>query len=308
MSREGRSQPIQPRSSHGFADPGPAAVGTTPQRPTVIERERRRELALTPISINGLYALSLVTVTTPPPPLVVELARRRELPLIPIAINGLYAITLPTVTPPPPLVVEQASARWRAIVAASSSGIQALVAAAFEATVLPPAPTQSVARESVRLPVPQPISQHGPVADIPVPPEPELAVGGRVFAKRPPIRTVTLRPRHATVRVTAYAPRLTITTNPGAGAVRTRTLAPAPTLVFGASAQSTETLGQLPRSKRDLINRLVMYDTATLGDGIQARSLVHEQVPILQLATQSTDELSRSKRDLIDKLVIYDTV
>lgn len=85
--------------------------------------------------------------------------------------------------------------------------------------------------------------------------------GGFVFSKRPAVRTVNLRPRHATVRVTAYAPRLTITGTPGVDVIRTRPLAPAPTLVFHVTAQSTETLGELPRSKRDLIDRIVIYDT-----------------------------------------------
>jgi hypothetical protein len=90
----------------------------------------------------------------------------------------------------------------------------------------------------------------------------EQPAGGFVFSKRPPIRTVNLRPRHATVCVTAFAPVLTITGTPGAGIVRARPLAPMPTLTFQVSAQTTETFGQLPRSKRELIDKLVIYDTA----------------------------------------------
>jgi hypothetical protein len=88
--------------------------------------------------------------------------------------------------------------------------------------------------------------------------------GGFVFSKRPPIRkpsTVKLRPVHATVAVTAFAPRLIITEIPGAPVVRTRPLAPMPTLIFQAAAVSSETLGELPRSKRDLIDKVVIYDT-----------------------------------------------
>jgi hypothetical protein len=88
--------------------------------------------------------------------------------------------------------------------------------------------------------------------------------GGFIFQKRPPIRkssNVTLRPGHATVAVTAYAPHLTIIKTPGAGVVRTRPLAPMPTLTFQVSAVSPTTLGELPRSKRELIDKLVIYDT-----------------------------------------------
>jgi hypothetical protein len=34
-----------------------------------------------------------------------------------------------------------------------------------------------------------------------------------------------------------------------------------PTLIFQAAATSSETLGELPRSKRELIDRIVIYDT-----------------------------------------------
>jgi hypothetical protein len=34
-----------------------------------------------------------------------------------------------------------------------------------------------------------------------------------------------------------------------------------PTLIFQAAAISSETLGELPRSKRELIDRIVIYDS-----------------------------------------------
>jgi hypothetical protein len=34
-----------------------------------------------------------------------------------------------------------------------------------------------------------------------------------------------------------------------------------PTLIFQAAAVSYETLGELPRSKRELIDKVVIYDT-----------------------------------------------
>jgi hypothetical protein len=34
-----------------------------------------------------------------------------------------------------------------------------------------------------------------------------------------------------------------------------------PTLIFQAAAVSSETLGELPRSKRELIDKVVIYDT-----------------------------------------------
>jgi hypothetical protein len=34
-----------------------------------------------------------------------------------------------------------------------------------------------------------------------------------------------------------------------------------PTLIFQAAAVSSETLGELPHSKRDLIDKVVIYDT-----------------------------------------------
>jgi hypothetical protein len=89
-------------------------------------------------------------------------------------------------------------------------------------------------------------------------------MGGFVFQKKPPRKTTTarrLRPGHATVTVTAFAPRLTITETPGAPIIRTRPLAPMPTLIFQAAAASSATLGELPRSKRDLIDKVVIYDT-----------------------------------------------
>jgi hypothetical protein len=366
MSRLGRSQPIQPAQWHGFVDPGPGPVGTTPARPIVIERERRRELAPYPIFVNGLYAIS--------PPA--------------------------TATPPLPLVVEQESRRWRAIFAPASSGPQALVAAAFALTVTPPKPVFSVDRERARPLVPAAIIQHGFIqAGIPkalsatvnsvatvtavlvrvrarsaaingssavsatlvriraraavingvttvtasvvrtraraatvngvtavsatltrvraraavingssavslsrivrtraftatttgtstvscvlsvprvklltatingnsavsaslVQPQPQPG-GGIIIPKRVKIRTVNLRPRHATIHVTAFAPQLTITGVPGIGIVRSRPLAPSPTLIFQASTRTTETLGELPYSKRELIDKLVIYD------------------------------------------------
>jgi hypothetical protein len=90
---------------------------------------------------------------------------------------------------------------------------------------------------------------------------PETPGGGFVFSKRPPIRTRNLRPRHATILVTAFAPYLTITGEPDAATVRTRPLAPMPTLTFQGSARSQQPLGELPRSKRELIDKLVIYDT-----------------------------------------------
>ena len=89
----------------------------------------------------------------------------------------------------------------------------------------------------------------------------EEPIGGRILIKRPPIRTTTLRPGHATVCVTAYAPRLTIAGEPGLVTVRPRALAPAPTLTFHVAAYSIETLGELPTSKRDLIDQILIYDS-----------------------------------------------
>ena len=142
MSREGRSQPIQPFATHGFVDPGPGPVGTTPPPVTVVplidERQRQR-LTLPSIVISG--ALLSVTAPTifPPESLIVPLAERRRsleeqptaahgfelesppeptvaepddrrrrfrLPLDPIVISGVYAgLPAPSALPPPPNII-----------------------------------------------------------------------------------------------------------------------------------------------------------------------------------------------------------
>lgn len=148
MSRLGRSQPIQPFSSHGFVNPGPGPVGTTPRLPAVVENDdrRRKTLPLQPVIINGLYAVALAPTVIPPEPVVSvppvrprewlrqpvvahgfddaapqasqvfepEDRRRRYWPLPPISISGVLASFLQLfVSPPPPVVVDVPRDRGR---------------------------------------------------------------------------------------------------------------------------------------------------------------------------------------------------
>lgn len=100
MSRLGRSQPIQPFSTHGFVDTSPAPPDT-PARPTVVENAYRRTLPLPALAINGLYAVTTAPVVGPPPPNVIPVDDRvrRILAPQPISISGIRGFT-----PPPPFL------------------------------------------------------------------------------------------------------------------------------------------------------------------------------------------------------------
>jgi hypothetical protein len=109
MSRLGRSQPIQPFSSHGFLGNVPAN-GVLPPAPVVVERERRRDSAPVAISVNGLYAIQ-APVSAIPNPVFVALIdeRRRRVGLDPISFSGASKVSsgvgTPGTTPPGPFVI-----------------------------------------------------------------------------------------------------------------------------------------------------------------------------------------------------------
>jgi hypothetical protein len=109
LSRLGRSQPVQPTAWHGWVDPGPGPVGTTPRRPLVVENDdrRRRTHPLPPVIINGAYALTIAPVVLPVPPVVVQPPDRpRTVVAQPTATHGFAEIA-----PPRPLVVPQPDRR-----------------------------------------------------------------------------------------------------------------------------------------------------------------------------------------------------
>lgn len=108
MSRLGRSQPIPPFAAHGFVDPGPGPVGTTPANTVVIENDdrRRRTPPLQPVVINGLYATVLTLTVMPPFPTVAIFPDRpRSLsPLQPVSEHGFVDPGPgPVGTVPPPI-------------------------------------------------------------------------------------------------------------------------------------------------------------------------------------------------------------
>lgn len=126
MSREGRSQPVTPIASHGFVDPGPAPVGTTPPPATVIENDDRRKRLAVPqaIVLSGVLAGTVVTTSpSPPAPLIVPLderGRRASLQLATVA-HG-YDNVVPTL----PEIIESVNRqRWQAIPPLSISGVLA---------------------------------------------------------------------------------------------------------------------------------------------------------------------------------------
>jgi hypothetical protein len=106
VSRLGRSQPIQPFSSHGFLGNVPPN-GVLPGRVVVVEndeRQLRRRRLPEPVSINGLYAISVAqTIAPPPSQFVAEPERgKARLPVPPVAVHGLLdsGVGVPGITPP----------------------------------------------------------------------------------------------------------------------------------------------------------------------------------------------------------------
>jgi hypothetical protein len=110
MSREGRSQPVQPSAWHGFVGNVPAN-GVLPRPPVNVDRfdERRRYVPLVPVVVSGVLAPTLLFVAPPRPQSVEQDGRRSRFraPPDPTVLNGLLAslVTAPTVTPPGPFVV-----------------------------------------------------------------------------------------------------------------------------------------------------------------------------------------------------------
>jgi hypothetical protein len=146
MSREGRSQPIQPVVQHGFLGNTPAN-GTLPGRVIVSENDdrRRRTPPLQPIVLNGLYATVSAPVATPPAivvtplveqkrtvfpaqvfhgtddappqlPEVVEQPQRRTFVLQPIVVSGVLGFTVVTVVLPPKPVISFTSEKRQMVV------------------------------------------------------------------------------------------------------------------------------------------------------------------------------------------------
>lgn len=120
MSREGRSQPIQPVVQHGFLGNTPAN-GTLPGQIIVSENDdrRRRTPPLQPVIVNGLYATVVVASVTAPPPAVVVENDRRRLPLTPsIVLSGVLAPPTPATVMPPPVSIVEVDDRRKRVLAA----------------------------------------------------------------------------------------------------------------------------------------------------------------------------------------------
>jgi hypothetical protein len=113
MSREGRSQPIQPVAQHGFVDPGPGPVGTTPPPVTVvplIDERRRQYPTIQPIVVSAAQYVTPPAAPNPPVPVIVDRAdqRVRYRPLDPTVGHG-----FDEADPPTPTVVEPPARRSR---------------------------------------------------------------------------------------------------------------------------------------------------------------------------------------------------
>lgn len=116
MSREGRSQPIQPFAAHGFLGNTPANGVLPPRTVVVVEIERRRTLPLPATVLFG--AVSTVTPTaTPPAPVVVENVKQRQLAQPPVTADAPYQLPNgvgdPGTAPPAPLGIDRVDQRHR---------------------------------------------------------------------------------------------------------------------------------------------------------------------------------------------------
>lgn len=107
MSREGRSQPIQPFASHGFLGNVPAN-GTLPRVAVVVENDdrRRRTPPLQPVIISAAYSAFAAPVVFPPEPqFVAEPIRAKAAnPVQPVVEHGFLGNTPANGTTPPPAV------------------------------------------------------------------------------------------------------------------------------------------------------------------------------------------------------------
>lgn len=117
MSREGRSQPIQPFASHGFLGNVPAN-GTLPRVAVVVENDdrRRRTPPLQPVIISAAYSAFAAPVVFPPgPQFVAEPIRAKAAnPVQPVVEHGFLGNTPANGTTPPPVVnVDRVDQRGR---------------------------------------------------------------------------------------------------------------------------------------------------------------------------------------------------
>jgi hypothetical protein len=178
VSREGRSQPIQPFTTHGFLGNVPAN-GVLPPAPIIVERERKRESTPVAISVNGLYAVQTQSTAAPPNPVFVALPdeRRRRIVLDPIALSGANKVNsgvgVPGTTPPGPFVVP-IDERRRFLAAIPTTSIHGYDDAA------PPEPT-IVEADRRRPRTPDPLQLSGVLAPfippLALPPGPVVVLG-----------------------------------------------------------------------------------------------------------------------------------
>lgn len=194
MSRLGRSQPVQPTAWHGFVDPGPGPVGTTPPQVTVVplvDERRRQQPALTPVVLSGVLAPVSAPAVFPPAPVVVAAERQRGVFLQPTVAHG-----LDEAAPPAPTVAEPDDRRRRsrpALDPVTLSGAFS-VAPAPPAAAPPPPVNVDRADQRGRFKTPDPVALSGalfvtPVAPTAVPPAPfvvPLEERRRFLAALPP--------------------------------------------------------------------------------------------------------------------------
>lgn len=140
---------------HEQADSRHGPIDDTAPQAQLVERERRRELPLPAISINGLASTVPPPFQPPPPPIFTERPdqRARYLPQPAITLNGLAStVPPPQFTPPPtPTVVDRVDRRPLPFPA------QQLAGPAPPPPITPPA-SENIDRPERRRPTPDPIS------------------------------------------------------------------------------------------------------------------------------------------------------
>lgn len=193
MSRLGRSQPIQPSAWHGFVDPGPGPVGTTPAKPIVVEQDRRRIPPLPAVAINGLYALTTISVVVPPRPLVVPQPERPR-SVAPLQATAAHGFVNPGpgpvgTTPPPVASVDAERRKPKPTEVISISGI--LAAGFVQPTVTPPGPYVITVDERRRF-----LAQLPPTVtrgfDVVTPPSPDVCEQEDSRRRRAPLNPIVV--------------------------------------------------------------------------------------------------------------------